>query len=137
MYCQTCRQNEATVSCRGQNLTKIPSNLPVNMTELDLSFNKMKELSDNMFYPYLSLETRQLHHNVISAISNLAFYGLNKLCLLNMSSNFLRDNSIAPVAFLHIRQLTVLALQNNFYKNYSAVHIPLLSRLRHLEVDVF
>ena len=135
--CQSCKQNGTVVNCKGQNLTALPTDLPLNMTELDFSFNNLDILSNNMFELYLNLENLRLDNNIINNISGLAFCGLSKLRLLNISSNRIGDNSISGTAFEHIRQLDVLAIQNNTYNSYEAVNISILSGLFNLEIDVF
>ena len=134
---QNCLQNGTLISCRGQNLTTLPTDLPVNMTELDFGFNKLDVLSRNMFYQYPNLEKLRLNNNIINKISGLAFHGLIKLRLLNISFNRIGDHSMNDAAFQHITHLSILGIQDNVYHNYTAVHIPVLSGLRHLEIDVF
>ena len=86
---------------------------------------------------YLKLKILRLDNNPINNILNTAFDGLSKLRVLNISCNRIGNNSIQGGAFRGIAQLEVLAIQHNDYTNYSKIHIALLTRLRHLQADIF
>ena len=132
-----CLGSRTVAICKGQGLTRIPSDLSAELQELDLSFNRLEVLSNHAFLPYPKLERLRLNNNHIYNVSDLAFEGLNKLRSLNISYNRIGDHSITSNAFHHIGQLKSLAIQGNSYTSYSKACISQLTKLRTLQVDIF
>lgn len=78
---------------------------------LDLSFNAITTLNDNVFTQIRNLETLYLQNNVITLINDRALNGLSTLKTLNLSSNHL--TTLPPELFVSSRELRHLYLQNN------------------------
>ena len=91
----------------------------------------------NAFSFYPKLEILRLDNNQINNILDSGFDGLRRLRVLNISCNRIGDQSIHGGAFRGIAQLEVFAIQHNGYTSYTKSHIPLFTKLRHLQVDIF
>ncbi|XP_054721560.1 toll-like receptor Tollo [Uloborus diversus] len=107
----------------------------VDVQRVHLSYNRIKVLSNKGFAAVNQLRELRIDHNVISRAEESAFYGLENLSVLDLSSNqmvalppfvlrpcenlnelFLQNNSISvipPGLFASLQQLLVLDLSRN------------------------
>ena len=83
-----------------------------SIAQLDLSYNKIKVLTDRGFGLLSKLEVLSLHHNQISRAEESSLSGLSGLTILDMSNNQLV--ALPPKFFQSVSpSLTELYLQNN------------------------
>ncbi|PIK53908.1 hypothetical protein BSL78_09226 [Apostichopus japonicus] len=78
--------------------------LPSNLTELDLKYNDLYEIDDDIFRQQSRLKTLLLGNNYISYIAEMAFTDITYLEELDVSSNELE--SIPPEALGGLRTST-------------------------------
>lgn len=100
---------------------------------LDLSHNHISTIPDNGLSALRSLTTLLLQENLLTAIADRAFVGLNSLSVLNMSSN--RLIAMPPELFQSPRALTQLYLQNNTLAVLAPGLLEGLSRLEVLDLS--
>ena len=116
------------------HLTKVPTDIPDNVTRLYLSYNDITTLLSNVFSRHTQLEAIDIDHNDISNIRPAAFSGvptfwldlqsnklteiradmwegLNSVLVLILSFN--RISSIESAAFRGLTKLGSLTLKNN------------------------
>ncbi|XP_015606545.1 protein slit isoform X1 [Cephus cinctus] len=74
-----CRCEEDIVDCREKSLTKIPTHLPEDTTELRLEQNNITEIPPKAFSPYRKLRRLDLSNNKIQKVASDAFHGLKSL----------------------------------------------------------
>lgn len=84
-----CQVNLLTADCSHRGLDHVPQNLTRAITELDLQYNEISTLRNNVFQRYNNLISLFLDNNEIVIIENNAFYGLEKLKNLSMADNYL------------------------------------------------
>ncbi|XP_043976729.1 fibromodulin isoform X2 [Gambusia affinis] len=88
-------------------LTHVPRNLPRSLTDLRLSYNKIKNISSKLFESMRNLTILQLQGNVIEEVEG-GLMGLKSLMMLDMSKNKLKK---IPNSFP--KELQQLYLQHN------------------------
>ncbi|KAM9294068.1 toll-like receptor 2 [Gastrophryne carolinensis] len=103
------------VTCKGENLIEVPQNLSKDLEYLDLSYNKISELSAVNFSQYLNLRTLNLSFNNISYIENKTFQFNLLLRNLSLFNNCLSE--IPASSLENLEFLQVLDLSNNCYNN--------------------
>jgi hypothetical protein len=81
-----CQVNLLTADCSHRGLDHVPQNLTRAITELNLQYNEISTLRNNVFQRYNNLISLFLDNNEIVIIENNAFYGLEKLKNLSMRS---------------------------------------------------
>lgn len=106
-----------------------------NLTDLDLSFNQIKELRNNTFSSLTKLSSLKIRNNLLDTIESLAFTGLKQLTSLDLGSNNLE--TLPSEVFTYNRQLEELILDdNNFTFQYrSANPFRLPSFLRRITLS--
>ena len=89
MYALCCfHKNEGMrVDLTKQNLTDVPGDIDVNVTELDLSENEITNITNNSFVFYNQLIRISLHDNDLIIIEDGSFDHNAKLKYLDMSDN--------------------------------------------------
>ncbi|XP_042360088.1 vasorin b [Plectropomus leopardus] len=95
-----------------------------NLELLDLSQNKLTELSDGIFEPLTSLKNLDLSSNQITHISEECFKGMVLLERLYLYSNLIK--TIHPAAFNGLDHLLELKLQGNQLTSLPTLSMPLL-----------
>ncbi|XP_026196036.1 vasorin b [Anabas testudineus] len=105
-----------------------------NLEMLDLSQNKLTELSDRVFEPLTSLRNLDLSSNQITYISEECFQGMVLLERLYLYSNHIK--TIHPAAFNGLEHLLELKLQGNQLTSLPALAMPRLLLLD-LRFNVF
>ncbi|XP_064898862.1 toll-like receptor 2 isoform X1 [Columba livia] len=114
--------------CRGQGLARVPPALPGGLRELDLSYNKLREITAADFAGMTRLRRLDLAYNSISRIAPGAFLAtplLEHLRLFNNSLDRIPAPALAPLA-----NLRWLDMSNNLYG--SAALDGVFGRLRRL-----
>lgn len=166
-----------TVDCNDLGLSLLPNRLPLetqvlllqtnnianvenaldyleNITEIDLSQNNIRSLSDvhlgslpqllslhleenliqelggNCLPSLLNLQEFYINHNFISSINPEAFLGLGRLARLHLNSN--RLTSVDSQWFRHLPSLEILMLGENPILELSDENFKLLANLRSL-----
>ncbi|KAG8014650.1 Toll-like receptor 2 type-2, partial [Nibea albiflora] len=111
--CQSCEQTSC--DCSRQNLRQVPAapSKPT-VTELDLSFNRLKKIHKNDFVAYSSLRSLIINNNIIKVIQEQAFVPLTNLVKLDLSSN--RLETLSAEWFKNLLSLQHLDLLGNKYK---------------------
>ena len=134
----SCSSHLKVISCRNRGLTKVPANIPMSATRLDLYGNKLTSLNDT-FIALPNLTMLNVEHNKIRQIQPLAFNGTQKLNLLYLSNNniamlnatvfkglksldkvYLANNNLTTIPdFRYALNLTTLNVDNNKIKTMS------------------
>ncbi|CAG2234244.1 unnamed protein product [Mytilus edulis] len=100
---KTCRIREIKqkiiADCTRIGLHDIPKYLPLNISELDLSFNNIKLLKNNAFERFRVLETLKIDNMNSDTIETDAFCGLHNLRWLSMKDNAF---DISSIIFKHV-----------------------------------
>nr|AKN63433.1 toll-like receptor 2b [Miichthys miiuy] len=110
--CQSCEQTSC--DCSQQNLRQVPAAPSKPITELDLSFNRLKKINKNDFVAYSSLRSLIINNNIIKMIQEQAFVPLTNLVKLDLSSN--RLETLSAEWFKNLLSLQHLNLWGNKYK---------------------
>ncbi|XP_060913088.1 amphoterin-induced protein 1 [Labrus mixtus] len=109
---KTCICASNIVSCSKMNLTIIPTDLPLYMAVLDLSYNDIQRLrSEWTPFRLPKLHNLLLSHNGLSFLSSEAFVYVKYLRYLDLSSNNLRQ--LDELIFEPLVNLEVLLLYHN------------------------
>ncbi|XP_007436639.1 toll-like receptor 2 [Python bivittatus] len=99
--------------CRGQNLLRVPRDLPRTLEKLDLSYNKIEHIGPADFSSLTQLKELNLGYNHIFSIANDSFASnilLEKLSLFNNSLGEIPSLALKP-----LKKLTALSISNNIY----------------------
>ncbi|XP_076155315.1 uncharacterized protein LOC143138809 [Alosa pseudoharengus] len=114
--------------CYKKGLDHVPKNLPHNVTDIDISNNRIKEINTGDFKNFTHLETLNISYNSISYVEEGAFKDLIALKELGLRSN--RLTRITKKFFLGLTNLKVLLLDNN---NILTIENESFSVFHHLE----
>ena len=99
------------------NLIAVPKNIPLSTKELDLSWNRISNISKNDFSDLIKLINLDLSYNTIKHIEDKAFEYLNSLEKLNLFHNNLK--SINNMTFYGLQKVRYIPLSSNYLQ-----HIP-------------
>ncbi|KRX05560.1 Ankyrin repeat-containing domain [Pseudocohnilembus persalinus] len=149
---------EVSYTCSKKNIEEFPTNYsfqPLNLQILDLTFNKFKEIPEQIF-EFKNLNTLRLDSNFIREIpsqlfedinlqiltvsNNLIYYipeninKQNKLIQLDLSIN--RLDQINPNGICQLKQLKSLKINNNEFR-YLPYEMENLSNLLEIQLDWF
>ncbi|TRY84914.1 hypothetical protein DNTS_004015 [Danionella cerebrum] len=108
----TCEIKNAKADCSHMNLDGVPANLPNNITELDISHNRLKNLSS--LYLYRNLMNIDASYNSLTIIENSLCLFLPHLQNLNV-----QHNEVYVIEEKHLKNcshLTQLDLSDNRLK---------------------
>lgn len=86
----TCKITNKTADCSHLKLMQIPSDLPVNITALDISHNQLKTLPPTNFTKYGQLVYLDAGSNIISKLQLELCQNLPLLEVLKLQHNQLR-----------------------------------------------
>ncbi|CAC5395020.1 unnamed protein product [Mytilus coruscus] len=133
-----------TADCSKRGFSEVPQTLPRDITVLDLSGNKLRDISNFSFENYSLLRNVSLAENKLHIIEEHAFYGLSRLKYLNMSDNILNLKHVyAPEMLLPLQNLTSLDIRRNIQNqpNADLYHYPdqafaVLKKLEYLAIDM-
>lgn len=98
------------INCSNRYLSKIPLNIPLSTTHLNLDSNQIKFLEKNLTY-LTKLQYLSLANNRLDSLSNDDFVTLQKIEDLDLSSNQIQ--TISPRTFSNMFNLKHLYLHNN------------------------
>lgn len=110
--CRSCEQTSC--DCSRQNLREVPAAPSKPITELDLSFNRLKAIMKKDFAAYASLQSLIMNNNRIETIQEQAFVPLTNLEKLDLSFNKL--DTLSAGWFENLFSLQHLNLLGNTYK---------------------
>ncbi|XP_063002176.1 toll-like receptor 2 [Elgaria multicarinata webbii] len=109
--CHSLTRNEAIF--RGQKLVQVPLNLPDTLEFLDLSYNKIQQITSADFSALTHLKCLDLGYNNIFSIANDSFASNTLLEQLILFNNSLRE--IPSQALKPLKNLKLLSISNNLY----------------------
>lgn len=123
------------VECSAGGYTDMPTNIPMDTTELFIDGNDLGELSGHSFIGRKNLRTLYANNSNIQVVYNTSFIGLRRLTTLHLENNkigrflghelvgldslrelYLHNNRISFIdnrTFVELRKLEVLRLDNN------------------------
>ncbi|XP_076073576.1 toll-like receptor 6 [Mytilus galloprovincialis] len=139
-HCEKLYQKgELYVDCSCRNMTSIP-NLPSNTAYLNLQHNLISEIPDHTFKNMYNLKILDLSFNKIVSINQQVFYGLSDLRHLKLNNNYMMMNyslskEKANNSFEHLTNLTVLDLSFNNLQSINIQTFTGLGNLKHLKLD--
>ena len=113
--------------CRSRGLQRIPRHFANDVTELDLSRNKILNVRANDFVNARNLRVLDLSCNAISTLENRCFRHLQHLERLDLNDNNI--SSLTPEVFVglgSLRVLTMSGLPLTSYPTQFATHTPML-----------
>ncbi|XP_063447126.1 insulin-like growth factor-binding protein complex acid labile subunit [Mytilus trossulus] len=87
----------------------------VNLTVLDLSYNNIDSLHEETLNGLLNLQQLKLNNNLLKELPNDSFQYTPKLAILDLSNNFL--NNVTEGVFNGLRNLHHLYLNGNYMRN--------------------
>ena len=100
------------------------------LQDLDLSYNKLTNISNSVFNGVGSLRSLYLNDNKIARISPNAFENLQTILLLD-----LKNNLIQSIDFKFPRSLLTLYIQNNLIEYVDSKAFGMLRSLSYLEIS--
>ncbi|XP_078416975.1 type III endosome membrane protein TEMP [Cetorhinus maximus] len=109
--------SEESAICTGRNLTRVPKDLPTNLTSLDLSYNSVDvtDLENSRgLQAFKNLVFLNLSNNHIPTLSPGVFTSLKMLKVLDLSN--CNISLLCPKAFKGLLSLKILILNNNRIK---------------------
>lgn len=99
----------------GNQLNRIPSNLPPSLRELYLEMNReITQIDDLSFAGLVNLEQLHLGFNRVESIEKTHFADLNNLLILDLQRNQIQI--LKPNVFKHLTKLITLDLSGNLLK---------------------
>ncbi|CAF3409103.1 unnamed protein product [Rotaria sp. Silwood1] len=98
-----------------------------NLKELNLDFNRLTFLPENLFQFNNKLIYLSLQGNDLNYLTNKSFYGLNNLIYLNLARNRLQFH-INQQPFQNLNSLEILNLDRNLYLNLTKLSFSGLDR---------
>ena len=113
-------QYELHVMCGSRDLTKVPSSMPTETTELDLSHNNIQELNADDFNNCYNLSSLDISHNNLryrTTLKNNPFKSLVNLKSIRLQGNNVYDKTVKNADFKKLLD-------------------DLPSRIKRLEVDI-
>ncbi|XP_041790394.1 toll-like receptor 2 [Chelmon rostratus] len=110
--CHSCE--ETSCDCSRQKLKEVPAHPSKLITQLDLSFNRLRTIMKNDFVAYASLQSLIMNNNLIQTIQEQAFAPLANLKKLDLSFN--RLDTLSAEWFKNLFSLQHLNLLGNQYK---------------------
>ncbi|XP_055487963.1 toll-like receptor 3 [Leucoraja erinacea] len=113
-----CKIKELTADCSHLKLSAVPPDLPVNLTEINLSHNQLKRLPSSVLARYTRLRILRVGYNVIPKIDGSLCQALPFLDVLALEHNQL--STLPARCFSTCRNLTELYLQYNRIKLIAA-----------------
>lgn len=113
-----CKIKELTADCSHLKLSAVPPDLPVNLTEINLSHNQLKRLPSSVLSRYTRLRILRVGYNVIPKIDGSLCQALPFLDVLALEHNQL--STLPARCFSTCRNLTELYLHYNRIKLIAA-----------------
>nr|ABB21031.1 variable lymphocyte receptor A [Eptatretus burgeri] len=129
----SCNNNKNSVDCSNKKLTAIPSNIPVETTELRLGLNSLSKLSPTVFHRLTKLRLLYLSYNQLPTLPVGVFDHLVNLDKLYLNRNKLK--SLPPGVFDHLTKITNLDLSENKLQSLPHGVFDKLTKLTRLELQ--
>nr|ABB21083.1 variable lymphocyte receptor A [Eptatretus stoutii] len=107
----TCNDQTKNVDCSSKGLTAIPSNIPLETTQLRLNLNSLSKLSPKAFHHLSKLTYLSFDNNQLQTLPPGVFNHLVELDRLDLQYNELK--SLPSKIFDSLTKLTLLRLENN------------------------
>lgn len=121
-----CRPIENKITCSVAYLEDIPEGVSADISILDLSFNEFKDIPAKLA-DFNNLTDLDLSHNKITTLTKNSFKGLYKLKKLNLAHNkFNNWADLHPYTFYMSKDLTYLNLSSNFLWLSAPIKTPIL-----------
>ncbi|GMR30900.1 hypothetical protein PMAYCL1PPCAC_01095, partial [Pristionchus mayeri] len=128
-----CSCSAGTVVCTGLGLKRIPSDIPVDTTRLDLQENTISVIRKTDFAHLPSLKILQISDNEIQLIEAGSFDNLHSLERIRLNNNRLHE---LPVALFHNNRLLYrIDLSHNQLSSISEEHLKGPRAVRVLQID--
>nr|CAI5867542.1 unnamed protein product [Callosobruchus analis] len=131
----TCYHDQSwaanVVECSGVGYTEMPSNIPMDATEVYLDGNNFGELSSHSFIGRKNLKVLYANNSNIAAIYNHTFSGLRRLNILHLEDNRIKE--LLGFELASLESLRELYLQGNmihFIDNRTFLELKELEVLR-------
>ncbi|CAD7081483.1 unnamed protein product [Hermetia illucens] len=99
------------VECSGAGYTEMPSNVPMDTTEVYIDGNDLTELSGHSFIGRKNLIVLYANNSNIQFIYNTTFSGLRRLMILHLEEN--KIYKLVGTEFTNLENLRELYLQSN------------------------
>lgn len=103
--------NSNVVECTAVGYTDMPTNIPMDTTELYIDGNSLNELSGHSFIGRKNLRVLYANNSNIQVVYNTTFLGVRKLTVLHLENN--RIGRFLGSEFAPLESLRELYLQNN------------------------
>nr|ABB21157.1 variable lymphocyte receptor A [Eptatretus stoutii] len=130
----TCNDQTKNVDCSGKMLTAIPSNIPLETTQLHLNLNSLSKLSPMAFHGMKELTYLGLEGNKLQALPAGVFDQLVELDRLQLGRNQLR--SLPPKIFDNLSKLKELTLSQNKLQSLPHGVFDELTELKTLHLQI-
>ncbi|XP_076078420.1 toll-like receptor 2 type-2 [Mytilus galloprovincialis] len=92
--CRIIRQDNQTIAdCTRLKFKDVPTDLPLDIAGLDLSYNQISTIKNNVFESFSNLTTLTMDFNNLHTLYEDAFKGLKHLRWLSMNHNHLNISS--------------------------------------------
>ncbi|CAH1796813.1 unnamed protein product [Owenia fusiformis] len=108
-----CICQHYNVDCRGQNLTEIPTDIPISTRILHIEGNRIRELTEESFQNLENLDILGLGGNEIMTLKKSPFQKLIKLTHLYLDNNLLTGDDFKSATFMGLDALVVMNLSHN------------------------
>ncbi|VDI62524.1 toll-like receptor 8 [Mytilus galloprovincialis] len=112
--------DQINADCTRLELTNVPTDLPLDISGIDLSYNQISTIQKKAFESFSKLTALILDFNMIKTIDGDVFNGLKKIRWLSMKHNQLNISSkILDVVFKSLLQLQHLDIRYNIDKMFN------------------
>ncbi|XP_043541700.1 toll-like receptor 3, partial [Chiloscyllium plagiosum] len=128
-----CKIQGLVADCGHLKLSSIPSDLPVNITVLNLSHNQLKHLSASTLSQYSQLQVLNAGYNVITKVEENLCKALPFLQMLGLEHN--QFSHLSVHYFSYCSNLTELYIQFNRIKEITGNPFTNLQELTVLDVS--
>lgn len=110
--CSTCTCSNTKVDCKNLRLARVPTGIPADTTELDLSSNQITSF-DTGLANLAKLRVLRLNSNRATRVGATAFTGLGELRELYIGPQTFGRGAFVANAFVPLKNLTLLDLSGN------------------------
>lgn len=125
--------NTNVMDCSGQSSMEIPHKIPMDVTEVFLDGNNIRELQNLVFIGRKNMRHLYVNGSNVETIQNKTFAGLTSLQILHLGSNKLKE--LRGYEFDQLSNLKELYLQNNLISNIANITFLSLKSLEVLRLD--
>ncbi|CAG2240994.1 unnamed protein product [Mytilus edulis] len=119
--CRITRQDNQTIAdCTRLKLNDVPTDLPLDIAGLDLSYNQISMIQNDVFDSFSNLTTLTMDFNNLHTIYGDVFKGLKQLRWLSMNHNHLNISSF-DIVLRPLLRLQHLDIRYNINKTLNKV----------------